>query len=208
MSDSHKDPIREQLVKARRAQILAAAASVFAEKGFHRTTTREIAATAGIAEGTIYNYFDSKEDLLVGIMAQLAELEILPEELLEGLQGDVRDFFVAIFQHRMDRIQRGQEMLQAILPEVVSNPTLREHYYQNFVLRIATLIEQYVQARIEMGHIRPVNAALAARAIQGMFVGLLIFRILGDEPLLGDWDEIPETLATMIFDGLSPREEA
>ena len=95
-----------------------------------------------------------------------------------------------------------------ILPEVVSNPTLREHYYRDFVLRIATLIEQYVQARIEMGHIRPVNAALAARVVQATFVGLLIFRILGDEPLLGNWDEVPETLATMIFDGLSPREEA
>jgi AcrR family transcriptional regulator len=197
-----QDPIREQLVRARRAQILAAAAQVFAEKGFHRTTTKDIAVTADIAEGTIYNYFDSKEDLLVGIMAQLAELEILPDELAEGLQGDVRDFFVAIFRHRMDRIQRGQEMLQAILPEVVSNPTLREHYYQNFVLRIATLIEQYVQARIEMGHLRPVNATLAARAVQAMFVGLLVFRILGDEPLLSNWDAIPETLATIIFDGL------
>ena len=203
-----QDPIREQLIKARRAQILDAAASVFAEKGFHRTTTKDIATMAGIAEGTIYNYFDSKEDLLVGIMAQLAELEILPEELVEGLQGDVRDFFVAIFRHRMDRIQRGQEMLQAILPEVVSNPSLREHYYRDFVLRIATLIEQYVQARIEMGHIRPVNAALAARAVQATFVGLLVFRILGDERLLGDWDDMPETLATMVFDGLSPREEA
>ena len=57
------DPIREQLIEARRNQILDAAAAVFAEKGFHRATTKEIAKTAGVSEGTIYNYFASKADL-------------------------------------------------------------------------------------------------------------------------------------------------
>jgi hypothetical protein len=36
-----------------------------------------------------------------------------------------------------------------------------------------------------------------------MFVGLLIMRILGDEPLHSDWDQVPELLATMVFDGLN-----
>jgi len=45
------------------------------------------------------------------------------------------------------------------------------------------MLEQYVQARIELGHLRPVDVPLTVRAIQGMFVGLLVLRILGDEPL-------------------------
>ncbi|HEY3914870.1 MAG TPA: TetR/AcrR family transcriptional regulator [Verrucomicrobiae bacterium] len=43
--------------------ILAAALKLFAEKGFYRTTTKEIARKAGIAEGTLFNYFETKEDL-------------------------------------------------------------------------------------------------------------------------------------------------
>jgi hypothetical protein len=39
-----------------------------------------------------------------------------------------------------------------------------------------------------------------------MFVGLLVLRILGDEPLLAGWGDVPDLLATLIFDGLSPRE--
>ena len=198
-----QDPIRAQLIEARRNQILDAAAQVFAEKGFHRATTREIASTAGISEGTIYNYFDNKESLLIGIMVRLAQLESMNEELLEALQGDVRDFFVTMFSQRSNRIQQGQEMLKAILPEVMVNPELREPFYQQFVLRIGTLLEEYIQTRIEMEHVRPVNAALVARAIQGMFVGMLVLRILGDESLLAGWDDVPEVLATMIFDGLS-----
>jgi TetR/AcrR family fatty acid metabolism transcriptional regulator len=200
------DPIREQLIEARRNQILDAAAAVFAEKGFHRATTKEIARAAGVSEGTIYNYFDSKADLLIGIMTRLAELETLDEELMGALQGDVHDFFIAMFRHRMGRIQQGQEMLQAVLPEVMVNPELRERFYQQYVLRIATLLEQYLRARIELGHIRSVDVPLAVRTVQGMFVGLLLLRILGDEPLRSGWDELPEVLATLIFDGLSPRD--
>jgi AcrR family transcriptional regulator len=199
------DPIREQLIQARRNQILDAAATVFAKKGFHLATTKEIARAAGVSEGTIYNYFDSKGDLLIGIMSRLAELENLGQELTDALQSDARDFLIAIFRHRLGPIHHNDEV-QAILPEMLVNPELRERFYQQFVLPTATLLEQYVQARIELGHIRPLNVPLAVRTVQGMFVGLLILRILGDETLLSEWDELPEVLATILFDGLSPRD--
>jgi AcrR family transcriptional regulator len=200
------DPIREQLIQARRNQILDAAAAVFAEKGFHRATTKEIARTAGVSEGTIYNYFGSKADLLIGIMARLAELEHLDQELADALQSDARDFLIAIFRDRMGLVQQEDEMIQAIMPEILVNPALRERFRQQFLRPTVTLFERYIQARIELGHIRPLNVPLAVRIVQGMFVGLLILRILGDETLLSEWDELPEVLATILFDGLSPRD--
>jgi len=54
-----KDTVQELHIAARRNQILEAAASVFAAKGFHPTTIKDIAKEAGIADGTIYNYFES-----------------------------------------------------------------------------------------------------------------------------------------------------
>ena len=200
------DPIREQLIEARRNQILDAAAAVFAEKGFHRATTKEIARAAGVSEGTIYNYFASKADLLIGIMTRLAELEHLDEELADALQSDVRDFFIAVFRQRMGLVRQKDETIQAIMPEIMVNPALRERFYQQFVQPTTMLFEQYIQTRVELGHIRPLNVPLAVRAVQGMFVGLLVLRILGDEQLLSGWDELPEVVVTLIFDGLSPRD--
>ena len=197
---------RERRIAARKAQILDAAATVFAEKGFHRATTKEIATTASVSEGTIYNYFDSKADLLIGIITRLAELEHLDEELADALQSDVRDFFTTVFRQRMGLVQHKDKTIQAIMPEVLVNPALRERFYQQFARPTTALLEQYIQARIELGHIRPLNVPLAVRAVQGMFVGLVILRILGDEQLLSGWDELPEVLATLIFDGLSPRD--
>src|SRR5207249_11783913 len=64
---------KARLEGTRRTQILAAAAGVFARKGFDRATVTEIARAAGLAEGSIYNYFRSKEELPVHIPRQLAQ---------------------------------------------------------------------------------------------------------------------------------------
>jgi AcrR family transcriptional regulator len=202
------DPIRQQLIEARRNQLLDAAATVFSEKGFHQATTKEIAHEAGVSEGTIYNYFDSKGDLLIGLMTRLAKLDALAGELNGALQLDPRDFFIDILRRRPGRIEQLEETVLAVLPEVLVSPDLRERFYQQFVRQATAMIEQYVRARIEMGDIRPVDATLTARALQGMFVGLLIFRILGDEAIISRWDDLPEVLTSMLFDGLGVTEEA
>jgi AcrR family transcriptional regulator len=197
------DAIKEQLLEARRNQILDAAAATFAAKGFHGATTKEIAGTAGVSEGTIYNYFDTKFDLLIGIMSRLAEVEQLPSELAGALGGDVREFFVAAFQQRLSRIEQGEEMLQAILPQVFVQQDLRAQFYQEYVRPIAAALEAYVQTQIQRGHVRAVNVALTVRLLQSTFVGLLVMRILGDEALCSEWSQVPEVLASLLFDSLS-----
>jgi len=195
---------RDRLKRDRRECILDAAEAVFARKGFHGATIREIAHLADVADGTIYNYFDNKLDMLLGIMGRVTEVKRLPSELKQALQGDVRDFFVAAFHDRTHRIEQGEQRLQAILPQVPVHPELRNQYYEQHVRRIATLLERYVQAQVESGRIRQVDVPLTVRMVHGMFIGLLILRLLGDEPLRDRWEEVPDLLATLIFDGLNP----
>ncbi len=54
----------QQLIKKRREQMVKGAVNLFKEKGFHRTTTREIAKESGFSIGTLYEYIGSKEDVL------------------------------------------------------------------------------------------------------------------------------------------------
>ncbi|MGD8736599.1 MAG: helix-turn-helix domain-containing protein [Anaerolineae bacterium] len=199
---------RERLKLEREQRILDAAAVVFAQNGYHQTTIREIAQRADVADGTIYNYFDSKFDLLLAIMARLADLEKMPADLFAARDRDMHDFVVAAFAERMGRIERSEEMLQAILPQVFVHPSLRERFYQEYVLRIAMLLEPYIEGQIANGRIRSLDGQLVTRLVQGMFVGLLILRILGDEPLQACWDEVPELLATLLLDGLRAEEAA
>jgi TetR/AcrR family fatty acid metabolism transcriptional regulator len=201
-----QDPIREQLVAARRNQILDAAARVFAEKGFHRATTKEIAQAAGVSEGTIYNYFANKGDLVIGIITRLAKFDQLDSEFAQAFQSDARSLLTGIFRDRTGRIEQNMEMIRAVLPEILISPELRERFYQQFVLPIAEYIEKNVQARVEMGYLQAANVPLTVRAVQGMFVGLLILRVLGDKPLQAGWNDMPEVVMALIFDGLRPRD--
>lgn len=52
-----------------RARILAAAAKLFTRQGFHGTSTRDIASEAGVSLGNIYNYFGTKEEIFVSLLA-------------------------------------------------------------------------------------------------------------------------------------------
>jgi AcrR family transcriptional regulator len=61
VSTQVKDPER---VRLRREQIVQASVRLFTEKGFHKTTTREIAKASGLSNGALYEYVQSKEDVL------------------------------------------------------------------------------------------------------------------------------------------------
>src|SRR2546426_4111134 len=70
--------------------ILRAALVLFAEKGFYRTTTKAISRKAGIADGTLFNYFNTKEDLALYFFEQ--ELA----GIIEWYEGDPRVKRVAL----------------------------------------------------------------------------------------------------------------
>src|SRR6476619_3320829 len=86
------------LADARREQILQAAAQVFAAKGFHRATVRDVARAAGVADGTIYNYFENKTALLLGILDRLNESDRRDADLAQSGNTDIRTFMRAYFR--------------------------------------------------------------------------------------------------------------
>jgi hypothetical protein len=141
------------------------------------------------------------------MVTRLTDMDHLSGELEEALRGDVKDFFVHMFRHRLQLIRRNHETIQAVLPEMFTNPALRERFYQQFLSRTTTLLEQYVEARVGMGQVQPVDVALAVRAIQSTFVGMLVLRMLGDDLLQSRWDEMPEVLGTIVFEGLRAKAE-
>src|ERR1043166_9972983 len=69
-SKSRKRPRREQKKESTRQAILQAALALFAQRGFYRTTTKAISQKAKIAEGTLFNYFETKEDLALYFFEQ------------------------------------------------------------------------------------------------------------------------------------------
>src|SRR5437660_210309 len=90
----------QERIDRRRAQILAAASRVFARQGFHRTTVREIAREAGLADGTIYLYFASKRELLLALLGQLGRVDERPADFAAMAGVDARTFIDAYLRRR------------------------------------------------------------------------------------------------------------
>jgi AcrR family transcriptional regulator len=202
MKNTH-DPIQELLIKARRNQILDAATKVFAEKGFHTTTIKDIAREASIADGTIYNYFENKEALMIGIFDRLNESDQRNEDFSKFTEVDFRSFMKAYLRHRLTALQAGNfEVFRVVLSEIMVNKELRELYCQKILEPTFSMAEAYFQQWATQNIIKPINISLAMRAISGMVLGLIVEYIIGDQPLESMWDELPDFLTDMILDGL------
>src|SRR6266700_7252462 len=88
-----------------RQAILRAALNLFAEKGFYRTTTRAISRKARIAEGTLFNYFETKEDLALYFFEQeLAEVIDWYRRDKRTREAPLAEKLFAIINHLLDRI--------------------------------------------------------------------------------------------------------
>jgi AcrR family transcriptional regulator len=206
MPDAHS-PIQELVIAARRSQILDAATEVFASKGFHRATIKDIARVAGIADGTIYTYFASKTDVLLGILNRLNESTEREQQLDPNLQQDFHSFFTAYLRQRMSLFWPNAEVFQAILPEMLANAELRDLYYQQVIAPTLTIAERYMQPLREGGYIKNVDVPLTVRSLAGMIFGLLTMQLLGDEVIQERWEELPELLSTVLLDGLLAEKE-
>jgi AcrR family transcriptional regulator len=195
---------RERQIAARQEQILSAAARLFAEKGFYRATTKEIAEAAEVSEGTLYNYFANKEALLTGILEQLVESQKFEENLDETLPGDGRDFLHATLQNHNFVLRENKTLLLAALTEILADQELRQKYYTEFVQPDIHLLEQHLQENVHLGHLRPMNIPRAARTLLGATLGLFLLNILGDPLVRTEWDELSGSMTAMLYEGVKP----
>jgi AcrR family transcriptional regulator len=195
--------VQEQLIAARRNQILDAAAKVFGERGFHPTTIKAIAHEAGIADGTIYNYFENKTALLFGVLDRMKQRAVEDFDLTALVDIDFRDFLMTFLRQPLMALKADDfSLFKVVISEIMVNKALRERYYQTILEPTLLLAEPHLQRWAAEGVVKPMDIKLMMRAVSGMILGLMVEYVMGDETLEARWDELPEFLADMIMDGV------
>ena len=162
---THKSSGRE-----RQASIIAAAATLFAQKGFNGTTTREIAKTAGISEALLFRYFPTKRALYAAIIAAKSQLSQLMASIEEAAEkrDDVRVFtLIAGF-----RIHRGSDpsLLRLLLFSALEGHDLSDMFFRNRHRVFYEFLAGYIARRTREGKFRKVDPLLAAQSFVGMIV--------------------------------------
>jgi AcrR family transcriptional regulator len=203
MQDDKTDK-RQRLKEARAAQILDAAARVFAKKGYQRATTREIAAEAGVAEGTIYNYFKSKRHLLIAMASRLATESLEQIRALPPVE-DEGEYVAAIVTSRFELFLENIDLARALMLEMLVSDDLRQDYMKEVLSPAISFLGEYIRSRTEAGTFRKVKPEIVARAIIGgvMSFGLLWLQHgeLDEESLR----ELASEVVGLYLDGLRVR---
>ncbi|MFC4619887.1 TetR family transcriptional regulator [Camelliibacillus cellulosilyticus] len=141
----------EELVKKRRDQLVKAAVELFTKKGFHRTTTREIAKTSGFSIGTLYEYIRTKEDVLYLVCDDIYSKVSERLKASIALEGDgIASLRAAI----ISCIKVVDEMKDEVLVMYQEAKSLSKEslpYVLNKELEMATLFEEVLQHAINSG---------------------------------------------------------
>ena len=173
---------KEETVKRRREQILDAAMEVFSRKGFAMATTAEIAREAGVAEGTIYNYFPSKRELFIAVIKNFV-ITIPLLELIDKLpQGDVTVTLGHIMQNRFRLIESDNvSRMPSLMADVIRDPELKDLWTTQFLQPFLSKMEGIYDSSITTGKFRRIEPSILVRGIGGMFLGFLILKIMEGE---------------------------
>ncbi len=149
------------LIKERRARIVAAAARLFAENGFERTTIQEVAGEAGISTGLVYRYVRDKEDLL--LLSILDVLDSYATEIpaaVDGVVGSLARCRAAFAAYCRVVDARRQATLLAYRSTYSLAPE-RRRLIMDAERKTNRLIGACIQDCIDDGLFRPVDTGLA-----------------------------------------------
>jgi AcrR family transcriptional regulator len=195
-----------QSKRDRREEILQASLHLFAEKGFHGTSMRDIARAADITEGLIYHYFASKRDLFRAIIEEYSFLPLLRTlpDLAEQL--DTRGLLIVLARGFFDVLRQNVELTRLLLQEVQVFPEEKEAFFADAVGQSITELARILDARMNDRARSQVDPQVASRLF---FNSLLAFfveqELLGGKHLLpADEQTYVEHLVEMFVKRLGP----
>ncbi|MGC9356414.1 MAG: TetR/AcrR family transcriptional regulator [Anaerolineae bacterium] len=199
---------RQRRIARRRQWIMDAAARVFSEKGYAQTTIREIAAQADMAEGTLYNYFSSKRDLLLAI-AEESETP-MQKALLEAGKLEDRQAMIAMFEAAFDVSESNLPFMRTLMAEACVDDNILHNYVAERLRRVSILLQEFIADRIAVGAFRPIDPEMGARLAMGMFAALILPVLRGVAPLPSAEERraLAKTAVDLLLDGVRVRETA
>jgi AcrR family transcriptional regulator len=188
----------------RETQILEAALAVFSRRGYDKATVPDIAREAGIAVGTIYNYFPSKREVLVAITEKYI-IAPFKEVANNPPQNGEFGFIFSLIEERLNFGMEGVEIFIPLFVEILHDPELRRDYADKAIRPVMNMMEKLVESRIKAGAFREANPSVITRAIGGMVIGfMLLYRMEGEKSPVHKIDrkELANELASLVFTGL------
>ena len=188
--------------RERQAGLIAAAASLFADKGFNGTTTKEIAKAAGVSEALVFKHFPTKRALYAAILAEKVTVDELLGTVAEAAKKrDDRRVFTLIAGFRI-RPGADSTLLRLLLFSALEGHELSEMFFDKHHRVFYDHLATYIETRIAEGAFRSVDPLLTARAFIGMVVHHRLLHEIFGVPMHRSHDETVSTYVDIFLTGL------
>lgn len=186
-----------------RERLFRAALRLFAEKGFAETTVEDVTNAADVGKGTFFNYFPSKEHILIAFSdMQLSKLQATVDQMRERREP-MRSFLRSMTLRMTEEPSKAPDVVRAILQANLSSSSVRSVMRERSA-RAEGLLTQLVQIGQERGEFRRDVPALELAQVfrQTIFGTLLMWSLHGDASL----SERIERAMEILWMGLAPRD--
>ena len=186
-----------------RERLFRAALRLFADQGFAETTVEDITNAADVGKGTFFNYFPSKEHLLIAFSdMQLRKLQATVDQMRER-PAPMRAFFRSMTLRMTEEPAKAPDVVRAILQANLSSSSVRSVMRERNA-RAEQLLTQLVEIGQERGEFRRDLPALELAQVfrQTVFGTLLMWSVYGDASLA----ERIERAMEILWMGMAPRE--
>ncbi len=180
-------------------KIFETSMKLFAEKGYDATSIEEITATVGVAKGTLYYHFSSKEEIF----------NFLIEEGMKLLQNSI-DIKTAKFTNYIDKMKaivliqikiviKYEDLITILLSQFWGHET-RNQKCRKQILEYIRKIENIVKEGIEVGQIKKGNPQVIASEIYGLICSSLVYKTTGKQNI--DMMKLYKEFENTVIEGL------
>ena len=165
----------------KRAIILDAALKTFVRRGYPDTKVAEIAYEAGVAEGTLYNYFSSKEDLLLALFDE--KWSGIIDEIRKKISrlDDPNKKLKAIFSLVVRMFKKNRQLAELFMVDIKQSSIFMNNYTINRIVEFLDLIEEVLEEGKRKGiYRRDLDTRVTKMVIFGAAQGILLSWVLSE----------------------------
>jgi AcrR family transcriptional regulator len=172
-------PRWERRKDARPHELLAAAVDLFVERGFASTRLEDVARRAGVSKGTLYLYFENKEDLFKAVVRNSIVPALGEAELsIAEFDGHSTDLLRGIIHHWWQRLgaTKTSGIIKLVMAEAGNFPELGKFYQQEVISRTTAMISNMLERAIARGEFRCVNVTMVTQVVIAPLLMLITWK--------------------------------
>jgi AcrR family transcriptional regulator len=175
------ESLSEDELTKRQKQILEAAIKIFSEKGFDKSKTSEIAKEAKVAEGTIFRYYKTKKDLLLGLLLPMVTKFFRPlifrsvEKIMDNENNENIEIVLnKLVSDRVELAQKNAPLVKTIALESFTQPELLKPIKEEIIPQFVPIIDNFMKQNIDKGIFRDLDPRFITRSLMSMVIGYIM----------------------------------